>query len=221
MNTDAVNIFSSILSSNIVDIIHRKLIECPRWLVATNRVSIDFFQKGEDATDSGLILCSYENQEKDYRFSPDSNDDPIYRELNFFADLILELVLQRCYDDDVLGFSRLPVFKNVKVVRYFWNYYHSDSKGTVHIDSDEKDHWSIVFYINQCPEGGTVIIDPEGTSITVPHVPGEAVIFPAGFKHRGLSPNKNHHRCCLNILFKADRVKNIVHIGKEVITGDG
>jgi hypothetical protein len=213
MDTTVVNRFSNILPHDITDLIHRKLIACPRWLVATNRANIDFFQKAESATDSGLILCSYENKDKDYQFSPDDNNDPIFRELNFFADLVLELVLKRCYDD--LGFDRLAVFKNVKVIRYFWNYYHNDSKGTPHIDSDENNHWSIVFYINHCPEGGTIIINQNETENIIEHVPGEAVLFPSSFKHYGLSPNENHHRCCLNILFTADRVKNIVNIAKE------
>jgi hypothetical protein len=218
MNANDISVFQNILNEEIVDILHKKLIDSPRWLVATNRVSIDFFQKGHDATDSGLILCSYENQERDYKFSPDSNDDPIFRELNFFADLILDLVLNRCRDN--LGFDNLPVFKNVKVIRYFWNYYHNNSKGTVHIDSDEENHWSIVFYINQCPEGGTVICNNDDQEITIPHVSGDAVIFPSSRKHYGLSPEKNHHRVCLNILFKADRIKNIVHIGNQIVAED-
>jgi hypothetical protein len=215
MNVNTVNYLPKILDENIVDIIHEKLLASPRWLVATNRVNINLFQKGEDATDSGLILCSYENQEKDYKFSPDHNDDVQFRELNFFADLILDLCLQKCYDD--LGFDKLPVFKNVKVVRYFWNYYHNDSKGTMHIDSNEKDHWSIVFYVNHCPNSGTFIEDDTGNSTIISHIMGDAVIFPAFFKHRGLSPEKHRHRCCLNILFKADRIKNIVHIGDQTI----
>ena len=213
MNATKINLLSNVLNQNIVDIIHKRLIECPRWLIATNRVNIDLFQRSEQATDSGFILCSYENHEKDFKFSLDSNDDPVFRELNFYADLIFELCLQQCYDG--LGFDRLPIFTNLRVARYFWNYYHNDSKGTSHIDYNENNYWSIIFYVNDCPEGGTVIIDDLGVEHIVPHVPGDAVIFPSTFRHRGLSPNKNHHRCCLNILFKADRMGNIVNIEQK------
>lgn len=216
MNTKQINLLPNLLDNNIVEIIHKKLLQCPRWLVATNNVNINLFQKGENATDSGLILCSYENNDRDFKFSPDSNEDPIFRQLNFYGDLILDLCLQKCTDD--LGFDRLPVFKNVQVIRYFWNYYHNTSKGTVHVDSDEDNHWSIILYLNHCPEGGTVIADRDGNQTTVPHVPGNAVIFPASMKHYGLSPNPTNHRCCLNILFKAHRMKNVVNVGKEILS---
>ena len=62
-----------------------------------------------------------------------------------------------------------------------------------------------------------MIIDAAGSEIVVPHVPGNAVIFPSMFKHKGLSPEENNHRCCLNILFKADRIKNIVRIDNQNI----
>lgn len=213
MNLNKINLLPNILNQNVVEILHKKLIECPRWAIATNRVNIDMFQRGEKAADSGLILCSYENHEKNLKFSLDNTEDLVFSELNFYADLIFELCLQQCYDDS--GFDRLPILTNLKVARYFWNYYHHDSKGTLHIDYNETNYWSIIFYINQCPEGGTVIIDDLGIEHLVPHVPGSAVIFPANFQHRGLSPNKNSHRCCLNILFRADRIKNIVNLEQK------
>lgn len=215
MNENTVNYLSKILDENIVKILHDKLIKCSRWSIATDNVDINLFQRGNQATDSGMIICSYETQERNFRFSLDNNDDLAFRELNFYADLILELCLQKCYD--ITGIGTAPIFKNVEVIRYFWNYYHHNSKGTMHIDSNESSHWSIVLYLNHCPNSGTVIIDAAGNEIVVPHVPGNAVIFPSMFKHKGLSPEENNHRCCLNILFKADRIKNMVRIDNQNI----
>jgi hypothetical protein len=215
MNLSDINHLPTILDENIVRLVHEKLIKCSRWSIATDNVDIDLFQKGNQATDSGMIVCSYETQERNFRFSSDNNDDTAFRELNFYADLILDLCLQKCYDNTEIGTA--PVFKNVEVIRYFWNYYHQNSKGTIHIDSNETNHWSIVFYLNHCPNSGTVIIDAAGNQVVVPHVPGNAVMFPSTFKHKGLSPEENNHRCCLNILFKADRIRNIVHIDHQTI----
>lgn len=213
MDTNQITLLPDLLSKNIVEILHQTLLSCPRWRVETNRVNISLFQKAEGATDSGFILCSYEDNDNEHNFLQDSNNDPIYQQLNFYGDLILDLCLQRCNDD--LGLVSLPVFKNVKTIRYFWNYYHKTSKGTVHIDTDKQNHWSVILYLNNCPSGGTVIIDYSGKEIIVPHVPGNAVIFPSSMKHYGLSPDINH-RCCLNILFGAERIKNIVHINPEI-----
>lgn len=209
LNTNEVNVFSHILNDEITSIIHHRLLQSPRWLVSTNRNPISLFQRAEDATDNGFIMCTYEDKSRDYTFSTDSNEDPNYQELNFFASLVLDLCLSRCTTKTI--FEDVPVFSNVVVTRFFWNYYHNDSKGTYHIDIDESNHWSIIFYINDCPDSGTIIIDDAGQEHDIPHTPGNAVIFPAHFKHVGKSPKHKNHRCCLNILFKADRIKNMIY----------
>jgi len=216
MNTNELNLLPNLLDRQIVDIVHKKLLECPRWVVVTNRVDINQFQKRYNATDGGLILCSYEDNEGDFKFSPDNNEDPIFKQLNFYGDLILDLCLKSCTEDTI--FEKMPVFKNAEVVRYFWNYYHNTSRGDFHIDSNKDNHWSVVIYLNDCPEGGTVFVDDEGNKTTVPHIPGNAVIFPASMKHYGLLPNPNNHRCCLNILFKAHRMKNVVLVSNELLS---
>jgi len=216
MNSKEINLLPNLLDRKIVDIVHKKLLQCPRWLVATNNVNIKLFQMGENATDSGLIMRSYENNETDFKGSPDNNEDPVFRQLNFYADLILDLCLQACVDN--LKFGRAPIFKNAQPIRYFWNYYHNTSKGTIHVDLNEPNHWSIILYLNECPEGGTVIIDYDGNETTIPHIPGDAVIFPASMKHYGLSPNSINHRCCLNILFKADRIQNVVYMNNKQLS---
>jgi hypothetical protein len=206
MNLDSINTFSNILTDETVNILHHKLLSTPRWLVSTNRYNIETFQRAEEATDNGFIMCTYEDKSKDYTMSPDDNDDKVFQDLNFFASLILEVCIGRCYEEDFL--AKLPLLRNISVTRYFWNYYHNTSKGTFHQDIDELNHWSIIFYINDCPNSGTTIIDEEGKEHLIPHVANTAVMFPANLTHKGLSPEKNKHRCCLNILFKADKIKN-------------
>lgn len=208
MSFDKITVFTDVLHQNVIEIVHRKLIECPRWSIAVDRMPIDLFQRAQQATDSGLILCSYKNEGSDSKFYSHDNIDPAFRDLNFYADLIFELCLQRCFDE--VQSSKLPIFANIRAARYFWNYYHCDSKGTLHMDHNEHDYWSIIFYLNSCAEGSTIIIDDLGVQHTIQHMPGNAVIFPSTFQHRGTSPNKNHHRCCLNILFTADKMHNTV-----------
>lgn len=205
MNHKEVNILPKLLPADVTEYIHQKLLACPRFIVVTNNVPIQRFQKAHSSADAGLIVASYEDTENTNKVSPDNNTDPITHELNILAEMILELALKRCYVSS--GFDQFPTFTNIKVKRIFWNYYHRDSKGTFHIDDNAENTWSIILYLNTANGCGTWIkecINGIENDMLISQVAGDAVLFPSSFEHGGTSANPGMHRCCVNILFSAN-----------------
>ena len=180
-----INIFENILPKDINDEMHSVLMSHPRWTVVTDNLPIDIFQLTHGGCDAGMITMN---------------------DLNFYGDLIKKLVFNRCIVKN--GYTSYEAFFNQTTVRYFWNYYHDSSVGVPHTDINEPNHWSIIYYLNDNPGKGTIVWKPneDGTveEILVPHVAGNACIFPSHWRHSGTTPNKNTHRSCLNILFKAE-----------------
>ena len=210
MNFDVngVNIYNKILPKDINNILHKRLLGHARWNVVTDNLPIDVFQQVHGGTDAGSIICSYRDKnsdsirvESEWIFIDDDFEDPLMKDLNFYAELIGMLVLDRSIV--AREYLRSQAFSEVHTKRYFWNYYHSNSIGLEHTDITEPDHWSIIYYLNDNPDTGTRIIKPDGTEIISPQVAGDAVLFPSHWVHNGISPKGNTHRWCLNILFKA------------------
>ena len=208
-DVNGVNFFKNLLPRDINNILHKRLMGHSRWTVVTNHLPIDVFQAAHGGTDAGSIICSYRDKssssvriEAEWIFIDDDFVDPHMDDLNFYADLIQTLVLEKSIK--TTGFMEKKAFKNIHLKRYFWNYYHSNSIGLEHTDIKEENHWSIIYYLNDNPGTGTRILTPDGEEIISPHVAGDAVLFPANWVHNGISPKGNTHRTCLNILFKAD-----------------
>jgi len=208
-DVNGVNFFKNVLPRDINNILHKRLMGHSRWTVVTNHLPIDVFQMAHGGTDAGSIICSYRDKssssiriESEWIFIDDDFVDPHMDDLNFYADLIPTLVLEKSIK--TTGFMQKEAFTNVHLKRYFWNYYHSNSIGLEHTDIKEENHWSIIYYLNDNPGTGTRILTPDGEEIISPHVAGDAVLFPANWVHNGISPEGNTHRTCLNILFKAD-----------------
>ena len=210
MNFDVngVNIYNKILPKDINSILHKRLLGHARWNIVTDNLPINVFQQVHGGTDAGSIICSYRDKnsdsirvESEWIYIDDDFDDPLMRDLNFYAELIGMLVLDRSIV--VKDYLRSKAFSQAHTKRYFWNYYHSNSIGLEHTDIGEDNHWSIIYYLNDNPDTGTRIIKPDGTEIISPQVAGDAVLFPSHWVHNGISPKGNTHRCCLNILFKA------------------
>ena len=211
MNFDVngVNIYNKILPKDINSILHKRLLGHARWNIVTDNLPINVFQQVHGGTDAGSIICSYRDKnsdsirvESEWIYIDDDFEDPLMRDLNFYAELIGMLVLDRSIV--AREYLRSQAFSEVHTKRYFWNYYHSNSIGLEHTDITEPDHWSIIYYLNDNPDTGTRIIKPDGTEIISPQVAGDAVLFPSHWVHNGIPPKGNTHRCCLNILFKAD-----------------
>jgi len=208
-DVNGVNFFKNLLPRDINNILHKRLMGHSRWTVVTNHLPIDVFQVAHGGTDAGSIICSYRDKnsssvriESEWIFIDDNFVDPHMDDLNFYANLIYTLVLEKSIK--TTGFMEKKAFTNFHLKRNFWNYYHSNSVGLEHTDIQEENHWSIIYYLNDNPGTGTRILTPNGEEIISPHVAGDAVLFPANWVHNGISPEGNTHRTCLNILFKAD-----------------
>ena len=213
MNPLEVNMMPELVPKHINQLMHKELINSSRWSIATNNVSINKFQLSNNKTDSGMILCSYEDKDGPINFKDTDNNDPSLQQLNFYAGLVLDLALQRCVQQ--ADIEAWPILSNVNILRNFWNYYHHDSLGTWHTDRDwwinedgkELQSWSLIYYLNDAEDCGTKIQE-NGEELLVPQVAGDAVLFPSNFEHAGTSANKNSHRCNLNILFTANVMKS-------------
>tara|TARA_A100001035_G_scaffold274545_1_gene266661 strand:- start:415 stop:1065 length:651 start_codon:yes stop_codon:yes gene_type:complete len=212
-NPNDINIFENVLPLDINSEMHSVLMSHPRWTVVSDNLPIDIFQLTHGGCDAGMIICSYRNLKSNSirieseRIRTDSDQgDPTMNDLNFYGDLIKKLILNKCIVKN--GYTSYEAFFNITTVRYFWNYYHDSSVGVPHTDINEPNHWSIIYYLNDNPGKGTIVWKPneDGTveEILVPHVAGNACIFPSHWRHSGTTPNKNTHRSCLNILFKAE-----------------
>ena len=206
MNTREVNMMPKLLPRHINEMIHEEVLNNSRWRIVTNNQPINKFQFAHKKADSGMILCSYENKDIAEHFPQTDNNDPSLQKLNFYAEMILNLALARCRIKT--DFDTLPVFSDIKVLRYFWNYYHQDSEGTWHTDKEDTDNaWSLIYYLNDAEKCGTKIIENK-EEIMIDQIAGDAVLFPSSFEHAGTSANPGRHRCNLNILFTAVEVKN-------------
>ena len=208
-DVNGANFYPKVLPKDINNLLHKRLLGHARWNVVTDNLPIDVFQQAHGGTDAGSIICSYRDPdsasvrvESEWIFVDDDYEDPHMKDLNFYAELIGMLVLDRSIV--AKEFLRSKAFSQVHIKRYFWNYYHSNSIGLEHTDIIEPNHWSIIYYLNDNPETGTRIIKPDGTEIISPQVAGDAVLFPSNWVHNGIPPKGNTHRCCLNILFKAN-----------------
>ena len=208
-DVNGANFYPKVLPKDINNLLHKRLLGHARWNVVTDNLPIDVFQQCHDGTDAGSIICSYRDPdsasvrvESEWIFVDDDYEDPHMKDLNFYAELIGMLVLDRSIV--AKEYLRSRAFSQVHTKRYFWNYYHSNSIGLEHTDITEPNHWSIIYYLNDNPETGTRIIKPDGTEIISPQVAGDAVLFPSNWVHNGIPPKGNTHRCCLNILFKAN-----------------
>ena len=208
-DVNGANFYPKVLPKDINNLLHKRLLGHARWNVVTDNLPIDVFQQAHGGTDAGSIICSYRDPdsasvrvESEWIFVDDDYEDPHMKDLNFYAELIGMLVLGRSIV--AKEFLRSKAFSQVHTKRYFWNYYHSNSIGLEHTDITEPNHWSIIYYLNDNPETGTRIIKPDGTEIISPQVAGDAVLFPSNWVHNGIPPKGNTHRCCLNILFKAN-----------------
>ena len=207
-DVDGINYFKNVLPRDINSILHSRLLGHSRWNLVTDNLPIDVFQMSHGGTDAGSIICSYRNKnsssirvESEWIFVDDDFVDPQMSDLNFYADLIQSLIIDRSIVHR--EHLRAKAFENINPVRYFWNYYHSNSVGIEHTDIQEPNHWSIIYYLNDNPGTGTRIIKPDGEEVISPQIAGDAVMFPSHWVHNGVSPQGNTHRCCLNILFKA------------------
>ena len=181
--------YTSVIQKDLNEIIYESLLRHSGW----NLIVDSKFSKFNPGTDSGMILASMSDGK--------SNGDN-FNDLNFYANTILKLIVDKTKVP--LQYTEANLFSNVQISRCYWNYYHSNSIGIDHPDTMLEDHWSIIYYLNDVEYAGTKIIDENNDTIIVPSIATNAVLFPSSYIHCGLPPEKYDHRCCLNIVFKAN-----------------
>jgi hypothetical protein len=132
--------------------------------------------------DSGMLLTSFKAGR------PNSLNEQGYK-FNIIAELILNTVLtkQKKYN-----------LSNIRIVRVLWNYYNRSSSGVLHIDNANKNHGSVIYYLNTC-DAHTIIEDK-----SIPCIMGTAVIFNANKIHKGTGPVRDKQKYCMNIVFEYD-----------------
>jgi len=145
----------------------------------------------------GWVLASHEGEPlskgygdtghllKTYSVNDELPKNEHFSILNTFAEYLLKTTL----NSSKLNFSEL------ETIRVFWNYYNHASQGTMHIDSDQPNTYSLIF--NLSDTGGTIVNDK-----TVASREGLGIIFNSDSLHKGLSPDFEQQRFCLNVIFK-------------------
>lgn len=166
--------------------------------------TVDGVLTGEQphSSDAGHILSTFHLEEgvKDY---------PGYDKMNVYAEMILNVCLQRAKK---AGYF----YKDASLVRVFWNYYSSSSFGSMHTDCGppessnfDRPCWSLVYYLNTCEGCGTRVIDTinGGMMETYPSIAGNAILFPSHTLHGGTGAPKMGQRFCVNVMFEAELIK--------------
>ena len=101
-DVNGVNFYPKILPRDINDLLHKRLVSTARWNIVTDNLTIDVFQQSHGGTDAGSIICSYRDLESasirvesELKLNDDNYNDPLMKELNFYAEMIGRLVLNR------------------------------------------------------------------------------------------------------------------------------
>lgn len=139
----------------------------------------DRFKINLKTLDSGFSFISY-SQYQNYKPN---------EVLNAYASFIFDMVKEK------------SLIKFKQVDRFYWNWYHPNSKGTkFHIDETEDISYSIIYNLHT-NDGGTKfkINDQEKFEESVE---SEAIVFPSKILHTGVAPTKDLHRFSLNIITK-------------------
>ena len=99
-DVNGANFYPKVLPRDINDLLHKRLVSTARWNIVTDNLPIDVFQQAHGGTDAGSIICSYRDLESasirvesEWILNDDDYDDPLMKELNFYAEMISRLVL--------------------------------------------------------------------------------------------------------------------------------
>jgi len=157
------------------------LINLQKWKIASD-VSTE-----KERTNRLLTTNMYDGgfYYESYNLFKKINEDS---ELNLYAEIILFSILEKLK------------FKDVTLIRFWWNYYNKSSKGQFHKDYFEDNMYSFVYSLNT-NNGGTYIKD-ENTFFRSNE--GEVLLFKSNEKHMGVGPTDICSRFNLNCVFKYD-----------------
>ena len=106
--------------------------------------------------------------------------------LNTYAQVIFDTVQKNSY------------MKFKKIIRIYWNWYHSNSVMHYHTDFKADNKFSIVYNLHD-NDGGTKFKINNKIKFYKSNE-SEALLFPSKLYHKGIAPKKNFNRFCLNIV---------------------
>ena len=104
-----------------------------------------------------------------------------------------------CYAEVIFGLIKEQAPINLKKIkRIFWNWYHSNSSTQIHKDSQENNHYSIIYNIFDNDGGTEFFINDKRHFFK--SVESQAILFPSNIDHRGVQPNKHKNIFCLSMV---------------------
>jgi hypothetical protein len=167
-----VKLLNNILSNLNNEEILKGLLE-HHWFIARDNNTKNLLEKIQSNINSGFSVTTY------HKDRPDWNSY-----LNKWGHLVFEKVI-----------FKLKI-KKYELIRFHWNMYFKGSRSENHIDSPDKNYFSIIYNLNNS-DGGTKI-----NKKFYKDKSGQAKIFKSNILHKGISSIKEHVRFNLNIVFK-------------------
>lgn len=126
--------------------------------------------------DSGFSCVTF-NAEKEHHYNAI---------LNTYGQVIFDVVHENSF------------MKFKKIVRIYWNWYHSNSVMHYHDDFEDDNKFSIVYNLHNNDGGTKFKINKKEKFYKANE--SEALIFPSKLYHKGIAPKKNPNRFCLNMV---------------------
>ena len=170
-----INIIDTDIPKNTNKKIIEILYQFDQWRFGSDLYLRDNLSK----PDSGFIHTSFQDDKGEVIINNE--------ELNIYAGVIVDRI------------NEMSNFKQKKIIRYYWNWYHPHSQTSFHKDRMEDNAVSILYNIHT-NDGGTEFILPSGKKEFFKSVESQALVFPSILDHRGITPKKDLNRFCLNIL---------------------
>ena len=174
-----------IIKNILPDVINKRiiflLIQSDRWKLAKDNLKeidlVDYLTNSK-GKDFGNYLQTFDEK----------NDTYIDTPLNFFAEIIYEIIKEH------------TKYKFLKPIRFIWNYYNNSSSTDFHKDREDSFYLSFVYSLNT-NDGGTEI---DGN--IYPSISGQAILFPSNILHRGLPPINTKGRFNFNCVVELERI---------------
>ena len=127
-DVNGANFYPKVLPRDINDYLHKLLVSTARWNIVTDNLPIDVFQQCHGGTDAGSIICSYRDVESasirvesEWILNDDDYNDPLMKDLNFYAEMIGMLILNRSIVKK--DYLLTKAFSGVHTKRYFLFYH--------------------------------------------------------------------------------------------------
>ncbi len=169
----------SIINTNIPKETNRRIINelyyLKTWYFGHDKNIKDVINK----QDSGFSSTTFREDNNNFY-----NNDV----LNTYAKFIFDIVQKKSF------------MKFKKIIRIYWNWYHSSSVMLYHHDSEQHNMFSILYNLHDNDGGTEFKINDKVTFYKANE--SEALLFPSKLIHKGIAPKKSLNRFSLNIFLE-------------------